>query len=54
MAEMYRKRMDDAIAKENPTLIRSVQKQYLSWLEDEGLTQSARASTPNPYMQYVT
>ena len=54
MAEMYRKRMDDAIAKENPTLIRSVQRQYLSWLEDEGLTPRARASTPNPYMQYVT
>ena len=53
MAEMYRKKMDDAIAKENPTLIRSVQKQYLSWLEDEGLAQSTKVSAPNPYMKFV-
>ena len=53
MADMYRKKMDDAIAKENPTMIRSVQREYLSWLDEEGLGRRANARRPNPYMKFA-
>lgn len=56
MAGLFQKRLDEAIAKESPTAIRTVQKQYLRWLEEEELIEPKSASqkpAPNPYLKHL-
>ena len=57
MAGLFQKRLDEAIAKESPTAIRTVQKQYLKWLEEEGLIEpkgAAAKAIANPYLKHLS
>ena len=57
MAGLFQKRLDEAIAKESPTAIRTVQKQYMKWLEEEGLVEpkgAAAKALANPYLKHLS